>query len=132
MFVKKLGQRLTSIKSIDNGIKVTPEVFEILSSFNVDSVFLAKCLCNSWQNLKSDWTSSQFNSCLKSITCTSETVNVISETLSDLLDDVDIEPSLNKFLATLTVKLSAELVKSYKNFTEEVLNLKMRILTFCR
>ncbi|KAL0238264.1 hypothetical protein GEMRC1_012737 [Eukaryota sp. GEM-RC1] len=140
MFVKKHEQRLRSIKSTDNnGIKVTPEIFEILSSFNVDSVFLAKCLCNSWQNLKSDWTMSQFDSCLKSITCTLKTVNVISETLSDLLDDVDIEPLLSRFLllmvplqiqsstATLTAdvaKLRTELVGAKKNLTDEVLNLK--------
>ncbi|KAL0238607.1 hypothetical protein GEMRC1_013080 [Eukaryota sp. GEM-RC1] len=137
MFVKKHGQRLKSIKSTDNGIKVTPEVFEILSSFNVHSVFLAKCLHNSWKNLKYDWTISQFNSCLKSITCTSETANVISETLSDLLDDEDIELLLNRFLlrlvpfqiqsstATLTadvVKLRTELVEAKKNFSDKVSN----------
>ncbi|KAL0238437.1 hypothetical protein GEMRC1_012910 [Eukaryota sp. GEM-RC1] len=131
MFVKKHGQRLRSIKSTAYGIKVTPEVFEILSSFNVDPVFLAKCLSNSWQNLKSDWTRSQFNSCLKSITCTLETVNFISEILSDLLDDEDIEPILNRFLprmvplqiqsttATLTAdvaQLRAELVESKMAF----------------
>ncbi|KAL0238597.1 hypothetical protein GEMRC1_013070 [Eukaryota sp. GEM-RC1] len=142
MFVKKHGQRLRSIKSTDFGINVTPEVFEILTSFNVDSVFLAKCLCNSWQNLKSDWTRSQFNSCLKSITCTSDTVNVISETLSDLLDDVDIEPLLNRFLlrmvplqiqsstATLAAdvaKLRVELVGANMNFPDEVKNFNQQI-----
>ncbi|KAL0238287.1 hypothetical protein GEMRC1_012760 [Eukaryota sp. GEM-RC1] len=125
MFVKKHGQRLRSIKSTDNGIKVTPEVFEILSSFNVDSVFLAKCLCNSWQNLKSDWTRSQFDSCLKSITCTLETVNVISETLSDLLDDVDIEPLLNRFLVRM---VPLQIQSSTATLNADVANLRAELV----
>ncbi|KAL0236309.1 hypothetical protein GEMRC1_002891 [Eukaryota sp. GEM-RC1] len=100
MFIRKFSDRLTQMGS-KRVVCVSPAAFEVISTLDVDCLWLAESLKHSWENHKVKWTGQQFDNCLKGIRCDATNIVSIFNILSDLVDDSEVELYLCRHLIRL-------------------------------
>ncbi|KAL0231014.1 hypothetical protein GEMRC1_010419 [Eukaryota sp. GEM-RC1] len=82
-------------------VNVSPAAFEVISTLDVDCLWLTESLKHSWENNKVKWTGQQFDNCLKGIKCDVTNIVSIFKILSELVDDSEVEFYLCRHLIRL-------------------------------